>query len=202
MTDFFNFMKSFTADFAANLRGKPAAILPSDLTAVFTGGLSGQLPGVLQDSGNIRAAAAKVGLKLSFSAAAAALFAYLEKLMVPAAILIFIMAADYLTGMVKAWINSEFSSRVGLKGIVRKLCYLMLTAAAMCADYIISLGLGSEGISLPAGLNAAVIVCVWLIINEIISILENLSAIGVPVPGFLRKLTEKLRDNTEKEIEG
>lgn len=40
-------------------------------------------------------------------------------------------------------------------------------------------------------------VIVWLIINELLSILENVEAIGVPVPAFLRKLLGRLKVSTE-----
>ena len=39
----------------------------------------------------------------------------------------------------------------------------------------------------------AVLVAVWLIINELISVLENLSRIGVPIPNFLKKIINKLK---------
>ncbi|NLK39237.1 MAG: phage holin family protein [Clostridiales bacterium] len=41
------------------------------------------------------------------------------------------------------------------------------------------------------------LVCVWLIINEILSVLENLSAIGVPMPAFLTKITGGLKVTIE-----
>ena len=47
----------------------------------------------------------------------------------------------------------------------------------------------------------AAIVIVWLIINELISILENVAAIGAPVPEFLLKLIRKLKTVTEKQTE-
>ena len=34
-------------------------------------------------------------------------------------------------------------------------------------------------------------------INELLSILENVSAIGAPVPGFLQTLLKKLKVHTE-----
>ena len=36
-------------------------------------------------------------------------------------------------------------------------------------------------------------VAIWLIINELISILENLSKMGVPMPNFLMKVVKKLK---------
>ena len=44
---------------------------------------------------------------------------------------------------------------------------------------------------------AASLVAVWLIINEIISILENVGDIGVPLPGFLTKIVQGLKSKIE-----
>ena len=41
-------------------------------------------------------------------------------------------------------------------------------------------------------------VAVWLIINEMISILENLSKLDVPIPVFLTKLIERLKISVDK----
>ena len=41
-------------------------------------------------------------------------------------------------------------------------------------------------------------VIVWLILNECISILENIDKIGVPVPDFLMSLVKRLKSNTEQ----
>lgn len=41
-------------------------------------------------------------------------------------------------------------------------------------------------------------VAIWLIINELISILENLAAIGVPGFPRLAKLLEKLKNTVSK----
>ena len=38
---------------------------------------------------------------------------------------------------------------------------------------------------------------IWLVLNECISILENISEIGVPLPAFLMKLIEKLKKTVE-----
>lgn len=45
-------------------------------------------------------------------------------------------------------------------------------------------------------------VIIWLIINELISILENVAALGGPVPVFLAKLLARLKNTVEKKAEG
>ena len=41
------------------------------------------------------------------------------------------------------------------------------------------------------------LVTIWLLLNECISILENISEIGVPLPPFLVSLIQKLKKTTE-----
>ena len=45
-------------------------------------------------------------------------------------------------------------------------------------------------------------VCCWLIGNELISILENLGKMGVPFPGFLKKLFGKFKDTADTLAQG
>ncbi len=136
-------------------------------------------------------------VKLVFSATAASLVTYCGKLAVPVAVLIFTMAVDYASGVAKAYCKHELSSKTGLRGIVKKLCCLMSVAVGMCADYLISLGL--SGVGDTSGVSVGLMICIWLIINELISILENISAVGVAVPDFLKKITERLKQSCEKQ---
>ena len=41
---------------------------------------------------------------------------------------------------------------------------------------------------------------IWLVINELISILENVAALGAPVPGFLQSLIKRLKVSVEDKI--
>ena len=42
---------------------------------------------------------------------------------------------------------------------------------------------------------------IWFMLNECISILENIASIGVPVPEFLLKLIKRLKQSTESKEE-
>ncbi|MDO4458497.1 MAG: phage holin family protein [Clostridia bacterium] len=132
-----------------------------------------------------------LSVKLIISTVFSAVSIYFGELIIPLCVLIITMCLDYLTGMAKAYVNAELSSRLGIKGIVKKVGYIVLIACAACADYITHSMLGNPRFSV------AVLVNIWLIINELLSILENLSAMGVPVPKFLTEITEKLRLKTE-----
>ena len=129
------------------------------------------------------------------------LSAYMRLMFVPLVVLIAVMVIDYMSGMLKAWGNEELSSRVGLKGIVKKLCYLMLVCVAGVVDWLIYSGLRQVGVTLNFGFCFGLIVTIWLIINELISILENLEALHVPMPGFLSKIIKHLQTAVEVRAE-
>lgn len=139
-------------------------------------------------------------VKMFCAAFAAALWSYAQTIFAPLVILIVVMAIDYASGVAAAWVNHELSSRTGIVGIVKKLSYLALVVVGCSIDYLVSLlgtQLGGTEISIKAiGL---VVVC-WLIINELISILENVARQGGPVPPFLASLLRHLRETTEKQV--
>ena len=135
------------------------------------------------------------------SAAIAGLISYLGAVIIPVAVLFCIMIIDYVTGMVSAWVNSELSSKKGIIGIVKKICYLFAVAAAMGVDWLIYSGMVQIGIKLDYTIFFGVLVTIWLIINEIISILENLAKIGVPMPKFLLAVVKRLKTTTESKFE-
>ena len=125
------------------------------------------------------------------------LSAYMRVMFVPLVVLIGVMIVDYMSGMLKAWGNDELSSRVGLRGIVKKLSYLMLVCVAGVVDWLIYSGLRQVGISLDFGFCFGLIVTIWLIINELISILENLEALKVPMPAILKSIIKHLKSAVE-----
>lgn len=137
-------------------------------------------------------------LQMFISAAFAGLMYYLGIVSIPIVMLICAMVIDYATGIMAAWTNSELSSKRGVKGIVKKVGYLALVVAAMILDWLIFQGLQQINVDLHYSIFFAVFVTVWLIINELISVLENLSRIGVPIPNFMKKLIDRLKTTVEK----
>ena len=137
-------------------------------------------------------------LQMFISAAFAGLMYYLGIVSIPIIMLIFAMMIDYITGMMSACYNSELSSKKGIKGIIKKVGYLTLVFAAMIIDWLISQGLQQINIDTKYTVFFAVLVAVWLIINELISVLENLSRMGVPIPDFMKKLINRLKTTVDK----
>ena len=68
-------------------------------------------------------------------------------------------------------------------------------------DWLIYSGLRQVGVTLDYTIFFGVLVTVWLIINELISILENLESVGVPLPKFLVAIVKRLKITTEKVAE-
>ena len=84
-------------------------------------------------------------MAMVLAAAVGALCSYCAQLVVPLAVLVAVMLADYITGMAKAWSAGELCSRTGVKGIVKKVGYLMVVGAAGVADWLIRYGLAQAG---------------------------------------------------------
>lgn len=135
------------------------------------------------------------------STAFAGLLYYLGIVSIPIVMLVCAMIVDYITGMSAAWYNSELSSKKGIKGIIKKVSYLALVFVAMIVDWLISQGLQQINLDLHYSVFFAVLVSVWLIINELISTLENLSRMGVPIPNFLKKIIKRLKTTVDESEE-
>lgn len=141
-------------------------------------------------------------LKTTVAVLGAGLVSYLGTLAVPMLVLLGVMLLDYITGMIKAYIRAELNSKFGIKGILKKLCYMAMVAVGAAVDYLLHGALKQAGIDLHIELFCGLLVTVWLIINELISVLENLAAIGVPGFPRLNRLLSRLKSTVnEKEDE-
>ena len=101
--------------------------------------------------------------------------------------LLVLIVLDYITGVLNAIDQRELSSAVGYKGIARKVLIFVLVGTANVVDVYI---LGKAGV-----LRAAVIF--FYISNEGISILENASYLGLPVPEKLQSVLKQLHQKEE-----
>lgn len=139
--------------------------------------------------------------KFVSAAAMAALTVYLKAMAIPILVLICFMVLDYITGIAAAWVNSELCSKTGIVGILKKLCYLVMIAVGMGADWIIGQGLGQVGINIDLSCAISMIITIWLLINELISIMENIARInGNSAPKFIGKILARLKNVVEEKI--
>ncbi len=104
------------------------------------------------------------------------------------ALLVFV-ALDYVTGVMCAISDHKLSSAVGFRGICRKMVIFMLVGIGHILDVHV-VGTGTA-------LRTAVI-CFYLS-NEGISLLENASHLGLPVPNRLKTILEQIHGRSEKE---
>ncbi|PJO43930.1 holin [Lysinibacillus xylanilyticus] len=100
-------------------------------------------------------------------------------------VLIGFMAIDYITGIMSGIVNQNLNSRVGFNGAMRKIYYLLLVGSV----YMLSLVI--PGIEY-AGDGAAIAFCVL----EFISITENGTKMGLPMPDFIRNILAIVKDKT------
>ncbi len=103
--------------------------------------------------------------------------------------LIAFVTIDYLTGVMCAINDKTLSSEVGFKGICRKVLIFLMVGIANILDVHV-IGTGSV-------LRTAAIF--FYISNEGISLLENASHLGLPVPKKVKDVLEQLHDRAEDE---
>ena len=96
--------------------------------------------------------------------------------------LIVFVVVDYITGLMAAVINKEVSSEVGFHGIVKKVVIFCLVAVGHICD----------------GSVVRTAVIFFYLSNEGISILENATRIGLPVPQKLKNVLEQLKEDDEE----
>lgn len=106
--------------------------------------------------------------------------------------LLLFMVLDQITGILASGVEGRISSKIGYKGIVRKVGILIVVAIAYQVDQL--------AISEIIGVEGAVrnIVIFFYIGLEGISNLENLGRCNVPLPSFLIKAFEILKDRGDK----
>ena len=106
---------------------------------------------------------------------------------------------DYVTGLVCAMLGrstktdgGHLSSTAGFVGLAKKMFIWVIIIMTTCVDRFI-IGAGSSCQTAAALFYAA---------NEALSILENCAMLDLPVPAFLKKLLEVLRDKGDQGEQG
>lgn len=98
-------------------------------------------------------------------------------------VLVAFMIIDQVTGVIVAYINNKVDSRVGFKGILKKVLILIALIVAVLLDRLI----GIEW-------TFRTVVCYFFIGNEGWSILENIGKTGLPIPNKLKDKLAQLKD--------
>lgn len=147
----------------------------------------------------------KVGVTALMSMLAAAL----GVLYIPVLLMVLCNVIDYITGLFAAKYRTDggISSYRSMRGIMKKVCMWLLVVVGAIMDALLAYASNTFGYQLPFTFLIACVVTIWIVCNEVISILENMVDIGVNVPGFLLPVVKQLKTtmehlgNTEQEAE-
>lgn len=96
--------------------------------------------------------------------------------------LIVAIVLDYISGLIKAYNTKELSSKVGFKGILKKVGILLIVMLSVVIDRIT----GNVGA-------IRTLVIYYFVANEGLSIIENLGEAGLPIPKPLKDALKVLK---------
>lgn len=117
------------------------------------------------------------------------------------------LVLDYITGSAAAAKDGEWSSKKAREGLWHKLGSIASVLVAALCDIALGViidGMGAQVIADWLGGNITFItpvVCIWYIITEAGSILENADKLGAKIPKFLSNRLEKLKGAVEEKAE-
>lgn len=100
--------------------------------------------------------------------------------------LVAFMVLDYISGILAAISVRKLSSKVGFKGIVKKLLILVFVSVGHITDTYV---LGGVPVAMTA-------VILFYIANEGISIVENATELGLPVPQKIKNVLEQIKNKS------
>lgn len=99
------------------------------------------------------------------------------------------VVTDYITGVIAAGFKHELSSKKGFIGIFKKIIIFVMVAIANIID-----------VNVLDGPFLRSTVIFFYISNEGVSIIENISVFGVPIPNKIVKVLEQLKNNDEDDV--
>ncbi|MBQ9845821.1 MAG: phage holin family protein [Oscillospiraceae bacterium] len=137
-------------------------------------------------------------IKLAFVAIFTMAGNWLGILAMPAYMLVLTNVVDYFTGLVAAKHRGErISSEIGFWGIFKKISMWVLVWVGYELDFIISTLAQLVHIDINIAGIIPLVTILWLMINELISILENIRDIGVEIV-WLNRLIQLVLEKTEE----
>lgn len=139
-------------------------------------------------------------VKVTVIAVLSVLMNCLGILAIPVFLLVGCNLIDYATGLVAAKYRQDggISSYKSIRGIFKKIGMWLLIIVGSFMDILIQYAVECMGLGLTVPFIVATVVAVWLVVNEIISILENLIDIGVKMPPFLMPIVKYIKKQVEE----
>jgi toxin secretion/phage lysis holin len=102
-------------------------------------------------------------------------------------LLLSLVGIDYLTGFLASAAEGKLSSRVGFRGIPKKIMIFVMVAVG----HLVDTAIGTNHMFRDAAI-------FFYCANELVSILENAGRMGIPVPERLQQTIDVLRGRSEK----
>lgn len=104
--------------------------------------------------------------------------------------LLIAIAIDYLSGLIKAYNNKVLSSKIGFRGILKKIGLLFIVMLAVLIDRIT----GESGA-------IRTLIIYYFVANEGLSIIENLGEAGLPIPKVLKDALKNLKKDSNNGLQ-
>ena len=100
-----------------------------------------------------------------------------------------LIASDVVSGWIQATINSTWDSTKMRKGLFRKGGEMLVVVIAWVV-----------GIAIPMDINIAVFFSAYIVLMELVSVIENLDLAGIPMPVWvIKRLKKTMQTFTEGE---
>lgn len=96
--------------------------------------------------------------------------------------LLIAIVIDYISGLIKAYECRVLSSKIGFRGILKKVGVLLVVMLAVLIDRVT----GETGA-------IRTLVIYYFVANEGLSIVENLAEAGIPIPKALKKALKAMK---------
>ena len=105
--------------------------------------------------------------------------------------LVIAVALDYISGLIKAFVNKDLSSKIGFKGLLKKVGVFIIVALSVLIDKVT----GESGA-------VRTLVIYYFVANEGLSIVENLGEAGLPIPDVIKKALKSLKNESKGKSNG
>lgn len=128
-----------------------------------------------------------------------AIMDFMGILAIPVFLMVGCNLIDYITGLIASKYRQEqINSYKGMRGIIKKVCMWLLVVVGAVVDELIKYATQTMGFNIQIPFIVATLVAVWIVVNEIISILENLVDIGIDLPPFLMPIVKRIKKEVEE----
>lgn len=99
---------------------------------------------------------------------------------------------DILTGLLKAWHNKKFDSKIMRQGLFNKMAEILATAFATFLQY------GEKYVNLSIEIPIVPVVTTYICLMELISIIENLCEVNPHLAKIFEKYLKKAKEKEEE----